>query len=146
STSDSCGAIAPRKSRVEAPWRKGYSHGHQAAIGPQIHSTDVAALFRSEEHRCRSNLLRLPDAPHRNHRLEPFLHRICVLAKLTFENRCLDGAGADYIRADSFACELRGPCAHERAQGRLSSCVSRIHRDTFLPGPGTVHDDRSAVF
>ena len=35
--------------------------------------------------------------------LKPFLHRIRVLAKLTFENRCFNGAGAHEIRADSFA-------------------------------------------
>src|SRR5258707_11443024 len=83
STSDSCGAMAPRRSRVEAQWRMDYLHSHQAAIDRQIDSSNVAALVGGQEQRSRSNLLRLPDAPHRNRRLEPFLHRICVLAKLT---------------------------------------------------------------
>src|SRR5713101_8309655 len=90
-------------SRVEVRWQKNCSYGHKAAVDRQIDSSNVAALVRRQEHRCGSNLLRLPDVPHRNHRLEPFFHRIRVFAKLTFENRCFDGAGADHVRADSFA-------------------------------------------
>jgi hypothetical protein len=79
------------------------------------------------------------------HRLEPFFHRFRVLDKLTFENRCLDGAGADHIRADSFACQVRRSGAHKRAESRLGSCVSRIDWNIFLPEPGAGQDDRSAI-
>src|SRR5579864_1617900 len=97
------GAMASRESRVTFSGRRIALYGHKAAVDRQIDSSDIAALVRSQEHRRGSNLLRFPDAPHRNHRLEPFLHRIRVLAKLTFENRCFDRARADHIRADSFA-------------------------------------------
>jgi hypothetical protein len=52
----------------------------------------VSPLVGGQEHRCRRNVFGLPHEPYRNHRPKAFLHRIRVLAKLTFKNRRLGRA------------------------------------------------------
>jgi hypothetical protein len=79
-------------------------------IAPDLDPPDRGpAIFCTRNTAAEAIASGFPMRPIGNHRLEPLLHRFRVLAKSTSEYRCLDGAGVDHIRADSFACQVRRP-------------------------------------
>src|SRR5579864_4989371 len=118
-----------------------------SAIDNQVIAEYITTLIRSQKERCGSNFLGTAKSANGNDGLEPLASTIGLLfrSKLTINDRRINRARADEIRADLPVLQFCRPSAHVGAQCRFGGGVGSITWIAFQPNTRPDKNHRATV-